>query len=56
MDILPAKFWVCRTHLYNWVELALAVAQWSEHLWLKQEALGLISDGHPGFFLFQLAC
>ena len=32
-----------------------AVAQWSEHLQLKQEALGLIPSGCPGFFLFQLA-
>ena len=27
-----------------------AVAQWSEHLQLKQEALGLIPGGYPGFF------
>ena len=26
------------------------VAQWSEHLQLKQEALGSISGGYPGFF------
>ena len=32
-----------------------AVAQWSEHLQLKQEALGSIPGGYPGFFLFQLA-
>ena len=32
-----------------------AVAQWSEHLQLKQEALGSIPSGCPGFFLFQLA-
>ena len=31
------------------------VAQWSEHLQLKQEPLGSISGGCPGFFLFQLA-
>ena len=31
-----------------------AVAQWSEHLRLKQEALGSILGGYPGFFLFQL--
>ena len=30
------------------------VAQWSEHLQLKQEALGLIPSGYSGFFLFQL--
>ena len=29
--------------------------QWSEHLQLKQEALGSIPSGCPGFFLFQLA-
>ena len=27
-----------------------AVAQWSEHLQLKQEALGSIPGGYPGFF------
>ena len=27
-----------------------AVAQWSEHLQLKQEALGSIPSGCPGFF------
>ena len=32
-----------------------AVAQWSEHIQLKQEALGSIPGGYPGFFLFQLA-
>ena len=32
-----------------------AVAQRSEHLQLKQEALGLIPGGCPGFLLFQLA-
>ena len=33
-----------------------AVAQWSEHLQLKQEALGSIPGGYPGFvFLFKLA-
>ena len=32
-----------------------AVAQWSVHLQLKQEALGSIPSGCPGFFLFQLA-
>ena len=32
-----------------------AVAQWSEHLQLKQEALGSIPSDCPGFFLFQLA-
>ena len=32
-----------------------AVAQLSEHLWLKQEALGSIAGSYPGFFLFQLA-
>ena len=26
------------------------VAQWSEHLQLKQEALGLIPSSYPGFF------
>ena len=26
------------------------VAEWLEHLQLKQEALGLIPDGYPGFF------
>ena len=31
------------------------VAQWSEHLQLKQEALGSIPGGYLGFFLFQLA-
>ena len=29
-----------------------AVAQLSEHLQLKQEALGSIPGGHPGFFSF----
>ena len=29
-----------------------AVAQWSEHLQLKQEALGSIPSGYPGFFFF----
>ena len=28
-----------------------AVAQWSEHLQVKQEALGSIPSGCPGFFL-----
>ena len=32
-----------------------AVAQWSEHLQLKQEALGSIPGGYPGLSLFQLA-
>ena len=32
-----------------------AVAQWSEHLQLKQEALGSIPSGCPGFFIFQQA-
>ena len=34
-----------------------AVAQWSEHLQLKQEekALDSIPSGCPGFFLFELA-
>ena len=32
-----------------------AIAQWSEHLQLKQETLGSIPSGCPGFFLFQLA-
>ena len=32
-----------------------AVAQWSEHLQLKQDALDSIPSGCPGFFLFQLA-
>ena len=32
-----------------------AVAQWSEHLQLKQEALDSIPGGYPGFFPFQLA-
>ena len=36
-------------------ELWGAVAQWSKHLQLKQEALGSIPSGCPGFFLFQLA-
>ena len=27
-----------------------AVAQWPEHLWLKQEVLGSILGGCPGFF------
>ena len=31
-----------------------AIAQWSEHLQLKQEALGSIRSGCPIFFLFQL--
>ena len=31
-----------------------AVAQWSEHLQLKQEALGSIPSSYPGFFLFGL--
>ena len=38
--------------------LWIAVAQWSEHLQLKQEALCSIPGGCPGFvffFLFQLA-
>ena len=29
-----------------------AVAQWSEHLQLKQEALGSILGSYPGFFSF----
>ena len=29
-----------------------AMAQWSEHLQLKLEALGLIPGGYPGFFFF----
>ena len=29
------------------------VAQWPEHLQLRQEALGSIPGGCPGFFLFQ---
>ena len=34
---------------------ARAVAQWLEHLQLKQEALGSITGSYPGFFfLFQL--
>ena len=34
-----------------------AVAQWSEHLQLKQEALDSIPGGHPAwaFLIFQLA-
>ena len=32
-----------------------AIAQWSEHLQLKQEALGSIPGGCLGFFHFQLA-
>ena len=32
-----------------------AIAQWSEHLHLKQEALGSIPSDYPRFFLFQLA-
>ena len=33
-----------------------AVAQWSEHLQLKQETMGSILGGFPGFFFhFQLA-
>ena len=32
-----------------------AIAQWSVQLQLKQEALGSIPGGCPGFFLFQLA-
>ena len=32
-----------------------AVPQWPEHLQLKQEVLGSIPGGCPGFFLFQLA-
>ena len=37
-------------------ELWGAIAQWSEHLQLKQEALGSIPGGYTlGFFLFQLA-
>ena len=31
-----------------------AVAQWYEHLWLKQEALGSLPGGCPGIFLLQL--
>ena len=27
-----------------------AIAQWSEHLQLKQEALGSVPGGYPGFF------
>ena len=32
-----------------------AIAQWSEHLQLKQEALGSIPVATLGLFLFQLA-
>ena len=32
-----------------------AVAQWSEHLQLKQKALGSIPGGYPGCFHIQLA-
>ena len=32
-----------------------ALAQWLDHLWIKQEALGLIPSGSPFFFFFQLA-
>ena len=43
-----------RVELLRW--LWGAVAQWSDNLQLKQEALGLIPGGCPGvFFLFQLA-
>ena len=28
---------------------------WSEHLKLKQKAVGSIPGSYPGFFLFQLA-
>ena len=31
-----------------------AIAQWSKHLQLKQEALGSIPGSYPGCFLFQL--
>ena len=34
--------------LFGW--LWGAVAQWPEHLWLKQEVLGSIPGGCPGFF------
>ena len=37
-----------RVRLLRW--LWGTVAQWLEHLQLKQEALGLIPDGYPGFF------
>ena len=34
-----------------------AIAQWSEHVQLKQEALDSIPSGYPGFcFHFQLTC
>ena len=33
-----------------WLAVGIAVAQWPEHLQLKQEALGLIPSGCPGFF------
>ena len=32
-----------------------SLAQWPEHLQLKQEVLGSIPGGCPDFFLFQLA-
>ena len=36
--------------VYKHTVLWGAVAQWSEHLQLKQEALSLIPGGYPGFF------
>ena len=36
--------------MLRWLWGAIHVAQWSEHLQLKQEALGLIPGGYPGFF------
>ena len=36
--------------LPGWLQLWGAVAQWPEHLQLKQEVLGSIPGGRPGFF------
>ena len=44
----------CKCHS-TIIIVCTCMAQWSEHLQLKQEALGSIPGGCPGFFLFQLA-
>ena len=46
--VKPTSNYFAGVELLRW--LWGAVAQWSEHLQLKQEALGSIPGGYPGFF------